>query len=105
MPYAIKPNGALRAVSEDMELFDGEVLYDDIPQWAYDIIQATPIESSWRTSELAVIADQLIAMEDGDPNALPGTDRQWRDYRTLVRGWKEGHPDFPNAASRPVRPA
>jgi hypothetical protein len=112
MPYAIKADWSYRAVDEVMTLEEDETLYGDIPQWVYDRIETNRInaeltgaEDSWRISEMEFIADQLIAMEDDDPEALPGTERQWRDYRTLVRGWKEGHPDFPNAASRPVRPA
>lgn len=112
MPYAIKADGAFRAVDESMTLEEDESLYEDIPSWVYDLTEAsrikielTAVEDSWRLSEMELIADQLIALEDGDPKALAGTDRQWRDYRILVRGWKEGHPDFPNAVSRPVSPA
>lgn len=66
--------------------------------------QQVVIEDAWRTSEVLFIADQLIAIEDDDPSALPGTERQWRDYRTAVRAWKEGHFDFPNESKRPQRP-
>lgn len=62
-------------------------------------------ETAWQVEELATIADQLLAIEDGDPAAFPGTARQWRDYRTQVRAWKEGHPDFPDGNKRPVRPS
>lgn len=62
-------------------------------------------EDEWRLHEVAFIADQLLAIEDDDPTALPGTDRQWRDYRIQVRAWKEGQADFPDATKRPVRPA
>lgn len=62
-------------------------------------------EDAWRVAELAVIADQLLAIEDEDPAALPGTETQWRAYRTKVRAWKEGGVGFPDAALRPVRPA
>lgn len=62
------------------------------------------VEDEWRLSEITFIADQLLAIEDDDPTALPGTDRQWRDYRTKVRAWKEGHVDFPDESKRPVRP-
>lgn len=61
-------------------------------------------EDKWRLSELVVIADQLMAIEDGDPSALPGTETQWRDYRTAVRHWTTGTPGFPDAAQRPQRP-
>ena len=50
------------------------------------------------------IADQLIALEDVDPDALPGTDRQWRDYRIQVRRWVEGAEGYPAVEWRPCRP-
>ncbi|MED7670177.1 hypothetical protein GXB78_23505 [Pseudomonas moraviensis subsp. stanleyae] len=62
-------------------------------------------EEAWRGKEIAFISDQLIAMEDGDPLALPGTEQQWREYRTAVRGWKSGAAGFPEESSRPARPA
>ncbi|OJT50071.1 hypothetical protein [Pseudomonas moraviensis] len=67
--------------------------------------QLIAIEDAWKASEMDLIADQLIAIEDSDPSALLGTERQWRDYRTLVRAWKEGAEHFPDQAFRPVRPA
>jgi len=76
--------------------------YVEPPQ---SIGQMIAIEDAWKLDEMAFIADQLIAMEDSDPGALPGTERQWRDYRTLVRAWKEGAEHFPDQAFRPVRPA
>lgn len=112
MPYAIKENGSYRAITVDMELEPDETLYDDIPQWVYDKIESDRIlaeqvkaEDDWRVMEIAFIADQLIAMEDGDPEALPGTEAQWRAYRTATRNWKEGAEHFPDLAHRPVRPA
>lgn len=69
------------------------------------LVLATAEEDSWRNSELLFAADQLMAIEDDDPNRLPGTDRQWRDYRIAVRAWKEGNPDFPDQTKRPVRPS
>lgn len=61
-------------------------------------------ENEWRTTELLLAADQLLAIEDDDPTALPGTERDWRDYRIKVRVWKEGNVDFPNSDKRPVHP-
>lgn len=61
-------------------------------------------ENEWRTVELLMAADQLLAIEDDDPNRLPGTEREWRDYRISVRAWKEGAVGFPDMANRPVRP-
>lgn len=63
------------------------------------------VENAWRTAEMALIADQLIALEDDDPAAMPVTDPEWRAYRTLVRNWKDGgNPDFPDSSKRPKRP-
>lgn len=62
-------------------------------------------ENGWREAELDFIADQLIALEDLDPAALPGTDRQWRDYRIQVRKWSEGAPGYPAVEHRPQRPS
>ena len=61
-------------------------------------------EADWASSEMVVVAEQLVMLEDSDPAALAGTDRQWRDYRIALRAWKEGHPDFPDEAKRPKRP-
>lgn len=61
-------------------------------------------ENTWKAGELELIADQLLAIEDDDPNRLPGTDREWRDYRIAVRAWKEGAAGFPKMENRPVAP-
>jgi hypothetical protein len=67
------------------------------------------IEDAWRNSEINLIANQLMAIEEYEaggevPDLLPGTRTQWLAYRTKVRAWKEGHIDFPNELKRPVRP-
>lgn len=62
-------------------------------------------EDAWRVIEMSEIANQLIAIEDGAEDALPGTEAEWRAYRTKVRNWKEGVESFPDAARRPVRPS
>ena len=71
------------------------------------VIEASLViaEEVWRSGEMTFIAEQLIGIEDDDPDALPGTDREWRDYRIQVRAWKEGAEGFPEAGSRPVRPS
>lgn len=61
-------------------------------------------EKEWLTLEMALVAEQLLMLEDDDPLALPGTDRQWRDYRIKLRAWKEGNVDYPDQTKRPVRP-
>ncbi|MEO8642658.1 hypothetical protein [Pseudomonas sp.] len=112
MPYAIRSNGSFIQVGDDYQPLDGETLYDDVPQWAYDAIEAdklraemVAVEGEWRTSEMSFIANQITAIEDEDPTALPGTFNQWKAYRIKVRGWVEGAPNYPDAASRPVRPS
>ncbi|MBF8729789.1 hypothetical protein IRZ59_04970 [Pseudomonas guariconensis] len=62
-------------------------------------------EAVWVISEMVVIADQLLMLEDSDPNALPGTERQWRDYRITLRAWKDGAEHYPDMQYRPQRPA
>ncbi|WP_124409196.1 hypothetical protein [Pseudomonas sp. R4-34-07] len=71
-----------------------------------DVLLQPLIEAQaiWRAAEMAFIADQLIALEDVDPDALPGTDRQWRDYRTQVRRWTLGAEGYPAIELRPRRP-
>ncbi|MBA6068593.1 hypothetical protein [Pseudomonas mosselii] len=67
------------------------------------------IESSWRATELSVIAKQLDALEEaeyGEPpvDLLPGTRPQWLGYRGLIRNWQDGADGYPNADRRPTRP-
>lgn len=62
------------------------------------------LEIAWQAEEMAVIADQRMAIEEEDPKALPGTDSQWLQYRTKVRNWKEENFDFPDSTKRPKRP-
>ncbi|SDJ57258.1 hypothetical protein [Pseudomonas abietaniphila] len=91
---------------------DGEDTLDYVARsdgtWVIDsrIIRerSVRVEIDWQAAEMALIADQLIAIEDDDPSALPGTDRQWRDYRTKVRAWKDGAEHYPDSAFRPVQP-
>ena len=75
------------------------------PDSSADRQDAAVTEYQWRDVELALVADQLLRVEDGDPTALPGTAIQWRDYRIKLRAWVDGAEHFPDSASRPVRPA
>lgn len=59
---------------------------------------------AWQEEEMRLIAEQLPALEDGDPSALPGTEREWRDYRIKVRAWKEGAEGYPLKENYPQRP-
>ena len=60
-------------------------------------------ETQWVESERNYVAEQLEAIEDGEE--IPGTEREWRDYRIQVRAWKEGTEGYPDSENRPVRPA
>jgi hypothetical protein len=111
MSYAIKPDGSYRAVDATMELEADEILYNEVPQWVYNLMEANrikaeqaAIEDAWRVREVAFITDQLMGVEDGDPSALPGTEAEWRAYRTAARAWKEGAENFPDQEHRPSRP-
>lgn len=62
------------------------------------------MEIAWVESEMEVVKEQLLRLEDDDPSALPGTERQWRDYRIALRAWKPGAEGFPYQNKRPKRP-
>ena len=62
-------------------------------------------ETAWVETEMPLVAEQLVMLEDEDPAALPGTARQWRDYRIALRGWKDGAAGYPEIDRRPARPA
>lgn len=66
---------------------------------------ACAAEDEWTATEMVAVAGQLLMLEDEDPSALPGTAREWRDYRIALRAWKEGAEGFPISEQRPVRPA
>ena len=59
-------------------------------------------EAQWVELERSFVAVQLEAIEDGEQ--IIGTERQWRDYRTQVRAWKEGAEGYPDSTHRPTRP-
>lgn len=62
-------------------------------------------EDQWREVQMARIANQLLMIEDEDPEAEPGTKRQWQDYRIALRKWSADKPDFPDSSKRPVAPS
>ncbi len=61
-------------------------------------------QEAWRSTEMSFIADQLIALEDGAEDSLPGSDAEWRAYRTKVRNWREGADGYPFEENAPQRP-
>lgn len=72
--------------------------------WGPSRMEGVQQEDAWRVAEMVLIADQLLRIQDDDPTALPGTERQWRDYRIKVRAWVDGSPYFPDRNYRPTRP-
>lgn len=84
------------------------------PGWSESMSSITSVEDNWRTKELVVIANQLLAIEEAvaaeeegeEPptDLLPGTRNKWLAYRSKVRDWKTGNADFPEINKRPVRP-
>nr|WP_315412914.1 hypothetical protein [uncultured Pseudomonas sp.] len=74
------------------------------PGWGPSIFKATQIEDQWREEQMTRVVNQLLMLEDEDPNAKPGTARQWRDYRIELRKWTAENPDFPDSSKRPVAP-
>ena len=62
------------------------------------------IENAWRDSEIRVVKDNLDAILFEDPDALPGTESQWKAYGVALRRWKEGAEGWPDSSSRPKRP-
>ena len=59
-------------------------------------------ETQWADQERKFASDQLEAIEDGE--SVAGTEREWRNYRTQVRGWKLGAEGYPDSNLRPARP-
>ena len=60
-------------------------------------------EAEWVELERKFVSEQLEAIEDGEN--VPGTEREWRDYRIQVRAWKQGAEGFPDSDKRPARPS
>ncbi len=75
------------------------------PGWGESVAKQAETETLVKADELVLVADQLLRLEDDDPTALPGTARQWRDYRIALRAWSEGAEHFPDLEHRPQRPA
>jgi len=114
--YYILPDGTHLGFYDYQPPYDGAIIvpapdvsdqvWDFQTQtWGPSLFLATQIEQQWVAAEMDVIAEQLLRLEDDDPSALPGTEREWRDHRIKLRAWKEGNPDFPDQAKRPNRPS
>lgn len=107
MPYVIWDTGWMAVDSEYLPsaLLPGQSLVEEVPQSLIDLVAASEAEAVWREGEMPFIAAQLQAFDDGDPAALPGTEREWRDYRIGVRAWVAGAPGYPSGDHRPIRPS
>jgi hypothetical protein len=99
------PEGSI-AVYPPPTIADQIWMFSDVePFWSESPSQARTREGQWRDEQMARIANQLLMIEDEDPDAEPGTKRQWMDYRIALRKWVDGGSvDFPDATKRPVAP-
>ena len=79
------------------------------PGWSSSRWKIEAIENGWRESELIVIANQLMALEEteagsDDASPLAGSRSQWLIYRTAIRSWNANNKGFLNMDKRPQRP-
>ncbi|PJK33050.1 hypothetical protein CWC48_26550 [Pseudomonas sp. S10E 269] len=118
MFYYISADGRYLGAANGDNPYGGEAIYpppeygdqiwlfsDSPPYWSESPSRLTSIEDAWREEQMSRVSNQLLMMEDEDPDAEPGTPRQWRDYRIELRKWTETNPDFPNSSKRPVAPS
>lgn len=103
--YAFEDDGSQdQLITEGMiQLSEAEKELHLNPKPTHDDLAS--IEDQWREEQMSRVATQLLMLEDEDPDAEPGTARQWRDYRIELRKWVEGNADFPNKEKRPVAPS
>lgn len=78
--FAITTCGQARAVTEDMELMEGEYLSEFIPEQV-----DTSSYIIWRNSELTRADIMLNRVQDGETGI--GTQKAWRAYRVSLRDW------------------
>lgn len=109
--WAVRIDGSWRCVDSTIPLEPEESLFDEIPQWALDIqsqktelLERERLNAAWRDEELAVISNQMMAIEEREAgveaeDAQPASRLIWLTYRSAVRNWS-GMDD-----RRPERPA
>lgn len=91
-----------------IEVSSGPSYADQIwlfPGWGPSPSQLRAVESAWRESEMAIALQNVTAIQFEDPDALPGTEAQWKSYWIKLKSWVEGKGFFPDITKRPVRPA
>lgn len=74
------------------------------PGWTVSPSLLRHLEKSWRDAELPIAKDNVTAIQFEDPDALPGTEAEWKAYWIALRNWKEGNPHYPDLTKRPPRP-
>lgn len=110
--YYVNETGAYLGATDGNPISDYQVLEPPVngdqiwqfPGWSESPSLAQYRESQWRETQMTRVANQLLMLEDEDPNAEPSTARQWRDYRIELRKWTAENPDFPDSSKRPVAP-
>jgi hypothetical protein len=99
--------------SQDGFIIEGLVLmsddevsrYFERPEKLAQELLVIASEESWRDAEIQVVKDNLDAILFEDPDALLGTESQWKAYGVALRRWKEGAEGYPHEEHRPSRPA
>lgn len=75
------------------------------PGWGASPSVARGVEDEWRDAEMKASAENVTAIQFSDPEALPGTEAEWKAYWVALRNWTEGKGYYPDFAKRPKRPA
>ena len=75
------------------------------PGWGPSPAVMRRVENEWRDAEMGVAAENVTAIQFGDPEALPGTEAEWKAYWVALKSWVEGKGHYPDIAKRPKRPA
>jgi hypothetical protein len=111
---SFKPNDAIELTDDEYALLvsgqrgSGFTVRDGVVVVVEPIEIDPPPESvelAWRDAEIEVVMDNLKAIMFDDPEALPGSESQWKAYGVALRRWEEGAEGFPLEEHRPSRPA
>lgn len=115
--WAVREDGTWRGIDPEIKLDADEVLYEELPNWAFEaqvaqqlLREASSAEVSWQQEEIINIDNQLMAIEEYQAGIdgvvlLPGSRVDWLEYRSKIRLWKiGGNAEYPKVASRPKRP-
>lgn len=75
------------------------------PGWSTSPSQLRLAETVWREAEMPIAKENVTAIQFEDPDALPGTEAQWKAYWVALRNWTDSNPYYPDSTKRPVRPS